>query len=179
MSDCKHNIKESKITVVGYKSHSKVVEEYFWSKGFTVKTVNIGFKRARYRYGDYYFVAIGNNKERKKIVARIDKKFGRIYNENTYIAPSSFVNIGCKIGFGVIVNSMACIEHDCKLGDYSHVASNATLAGNVTVGEGTLIGTGAVVLPNIKIGAWSIIGAGSVVTKDVKAKQVVKGNPAK
>ena len=50
--------------------------------------------------------------------------------------------------------------------------------GTIIVEKGASIGAGAIILPDIKIGQYALVGAGSVVTKNVKAYQLVYGNPA-
>jgi len=47
------------------------------------------------------------------------------------------------------------------------------------VKKGASIGAGAVILCGVTIGENAMVGAGSVVTKDVKANEMVYGNPAK
>ena len=41
------------------------------------------------------------------------------------------------------------------------------------------LGSGAVVLGGVRIGEEALVGAGAVVTRDVKARDVVVGNPAR
>lgn len=141
---------------------------------------------------DGVFVAIGDNKLRKKISEKLKdqvqlfsiidsssivrsqiNRLGIIVNAGAVIQPQ------CLIGEGVIVNSNAVIEHECIIENYVHIAPGAVLTGNVLVGENSLIGANATILPGIKIGKNCIIGAGSVVTRDIFDNSIVKGKPAK
>lgn len=140
---------------------------------------------------DDFIIAIGNNKIRKKIAAKL------IQTKALAIHPTSAVTKSATIGFGsvlmantsvnadaqigqhVIINTNASVDHDCILGDFVHISPQVGLAGNVTVGEGTHIGIGACVIQGVSIGKWATIGAGAVVIKDIPDYAVVVGNPAK
>lgn len=51
--------------------------------------------------------------------------------------------------------------------------------GNVTIGNDVWIADGALILSGVTIGDGAVIGARAVVSKDVKAYEIVAGNPAK
>lgn len=53
------------------------------------------------------------------------------------------------------------------------------MIGDIYIGRNVFIGAKALILPGIHIGEGAVVGAGSVVTKDVKAWEIVGGNPAK
>ena len=63
------------------------------------------------------------------------------------------------------------------IGNGIHIMGSAYIAGRVQIQDYASIGANATILPDIKIGKGAIIGAGAVVTKDVKAFDVVVGNP--
>lgn len=65
--------------------------------------------------------------------------------------PGAIINASAHIGNGVIVNSMAVIEHDCYIGDYSHISPGAVLAGNVSVGHHCWIGANCAIRQDIKL----------------------------
>lgn len=127
------------------------------------------------------FVAIGDNKIRKKItnlvVGRTD--FGTLVHPSaivsrrtligrgTVIMEGGIVKVNTRIGDQVIVNTGASIDHDCVIGDYAHIAPQVTICGGVTIGEGAFVGANTVVVPGVRIGAWCTIVAGTVVSKDV------------
>jgi sugar O-acyltransferase (sialic acid O-acetyltransferase NeuD family) len=139
-----------------------------------------------------WIIAIGNNKNRKKVAellgnncyitvthnsAIVDVNINP--GEGSQILHGSVIQVGTKIGKHCIINTAASVDHDCVLGDFTFIGPNATLCGGVEIGEGTFIGAGAVVLPYIKIGKNCIIGAGSVVTKNLPNGITAYGNPAK
>jgi UDP-perosamine 4-acetyltransferase len=74
---------------------------------------------------------------------------------------------GCRLGFGVVVNSRASIDHDCQIDAHAMIAPGVVLCGGVCVGEGAYVGAGSVITQGVSIGAGVLIGAGSVVTADV------------
>ena len=51
--------------------------------------------------------------------------------------------------------------------------------GDTTIGNDVWLGRSAVIMPGVSIGDGAIVGAHSVVTKDVKAYEIVAGNPAR
>ncbi|MFH1063093.1 MAG: acyltransferase [Candidatus Omnitrophota bacterium] len=115
-----------------------------------------------------------------------------IIGNNVRIGTSSILEWGNRIGNNVRIHSrcfleMARIEDDVFVGpgvimtDDIHPPCpkyNLCKAG-VVIRKNAKIGAGAILLPGVKIGRNALIGAGSVVTKDVKANEVVAGNPAK
>ena len=140
------------------------------------------------------FIAIGDNKIRKKIYddisvhclpvnaihpsAIIDPSV--IVAENgVMIAAGVCINPLAEINEGVVCNTACIIEHQCIIGAFAHIGPGAILCGNVNVGAGAFIGAGAVVRQNINIGANAIIGAGAVVIKDIAADEIVIGNPSR
>lgn len=136
-------------------------------------------------------IAIGDNRARRMIAAKVAHSFGRAVHptaivdcsvqvgHGVVIVHSAVVQAGCCIGNHVIINTAAIIDHDCTLDDFVHVGPGATLCGGVHVGECTLVGAGSVILPGIRIGRECVIGAGSVVVRDVPDFAKVAGNPAR
>lgn len=136
-------------------------------------------------------VSIGSNAVRKKVVEKLNCKFGVAIHPTAVVSPSAeigegtvimagaIINAGAKIGKHCIINTGASVDHECVVGDYAHIAPHATLCGLVHVGEGTLMGVGSCAIPCIKIGSWSTVGAGSAVVRDVEDGATVIGVPAK
>lgn len=91
----------------------------------------------------------------------------------------SIICTGTRLGDGVIVNTLASVDHDCVIEDGVHLAPGVRLAGEIRVGLCAFIGTGAIILPGISIGKSAVIGAGAVVTRDVADGATVVGNPAR
>lgn len=88
------------------------------------------------------------------------------------------VNAYALIGFGCILNTGSCVDHDSVLGAAVHVSPNATIAGSVYVGDAAWIGIGSCVKQGLQIGSDSIVGAGAVVINNVPEKVTVLGIPA-
>lgn len=137
------------------------------------------------------FIAIGDNRIRKKIHGEFNVNFPSIKHpsailsnsvtigEGTCFMANSTVNADTKIGKQCIVNTSASIDHDCEIGDYVHVSPNASLAGNVSVGELSHIGIGASIIQGINIGKNVMIGAGSVIINNIPDHSIVIGVPGK
>ena len=142
-----------------------------------------------------YFIAIGDNKLRKKISGSLIKILNTapcnalhessiisdkaILGKGILVSPIAVINSKAVIGDGCICNTGSIVEHECELGDYVHLGPSATLCGNVKVGAGTLIGANSVVSPGIIIGSNVIIGAGSVVVSNIRDGKMVAGNPSR
>lgn len=139
-----------------------------------------------------YFIAIGNNQIRKKIVNKLPLNFEILTHKNAYIAlnnvtlgegtvimVNAIINPSVSIGRHCIINSGTIIEHDCKIEDFVHICPGASLAGGVEVGEGSMVGIGSTVIQGVKIGKWATIGAGTVIVEDVPDFAVVVGVPGK
>lgn len=142
----------------------------------------------------YFFIAIGNNKIRKKIHEKLN-----LPNEKyaILIHPSAVIGSNVNIGFGTVVmgnvvinastnigdqciiNTLASVGHDITIKNFVHISPNSTLTGGVFIDEGTQIGAGACLIPCIKVGKNSIVGAGSTVVTNVSNNKLIVGSPAK
>lgn len=89
------------------------------------------------------------------------------------------VNVDCRIGMGVIINTAASIDHDCVLEDAVHISPGARLAGGVCVGERSWVGIGASVKQLVEIGSGVTVGAGAVVVSNMPDDCVAVGVPAR
>ena len=135
-------------------------------------------------------IAIGNNKNRKKVANSITvpcpnfvHKSAVVYpsvqlGKGVQVLPNAVVDADVRLGDFTIVNNNASVSHNCIIGNFCHIAINTAISGGCTIGEGTLVGAGSVILPELNVGKWAVIGAGSVVTKDVPDFATVYGNPA-
>jgi sugar O-acyltransferase (sialic acid O-acetyltransferase NeuD family) len=138
----------------------------------------------------YMCITIGNNSNRKKVVAGLRTNFPNfihprvcrypslVIGKGNVILPNAVLDAAVTVGDFCIVNNNATLSHNVTLEDFVHVAINAAVSGGVSIGEGALIGAGSVILPELKIGKWAVVGAGAVVTKNVPDYAVVYGNPA-
>jgi sugar O-acyltransferase (sialic acid O-acetyltransferase NeuD family) len=198
------------IALIGYSGHAYVAFDIFFSQGMTVSAyTDLTEKKEnpfvlKYLGSEseasvvellksyHYFVAIGDNKLRKRISEQLIPVLGNPENalhktaiisrsmnagHGNMFAPRVVVNPLVKIGNGVICNTACVIEHECVIADYAHIAPGAILCGDVHVGESSFIGAGAVIRQGIRIGKNVVIGAGTVVTKNVEDNLKVVGNP--
>ena len=141
-----------------------------------------------------YFIATGDNDQRKENFEYIYKKTGK--TPINCIHPSAYISLSAKIGNGnlicphavihteavignnTIINTSSVVEHDCVIDDYAQISPNTTLCGRDEIGEGAFIGAGSVIVPKIKIGKKSVIAAGSSVITNVPANTLYAGVPA-
>ena len=145
--------------------------------------------------GEYcFFVAIGDNSLRKKILKNVKELGGELASiihpfssvsksaeigEGTVIMSGAVINSGAKIGRGVIVNTCSSADHDCKLKDFCHIGVGAHLAGTVEIGEASFIGAGSAVINNITIGDGITVGAGAAVVHNLTEAGTYVGVPAR
>lgn len=141
-------------------------------------------------FGDL-FVAIGNNKIRKKFCSKYHDQLVTLIHPSAVIASDSrigpgtvimantVVNPGSIIGDGVIINTAASVDHDNTIGNFTHIAVGAHTAGTVKIGECVWLGIGAVVSNNVNICSGCVIGAGAVVIKDIDEAGTYIGVPAR
>ena len=145
--------------------------------------------------GEYcFFVAIGDNSLRKKILKNVKELGGELASiihpfssvsksaeigEGTVIMAGAVINPGARICRGVIVNTCSSVDHDCVLKDFCHIGVGAHLAGTVIVGETSFVGAGTAVINNITIGDGVTIGAGAAVVKNLTETGTYVGVPAR
>lgn len=142
-----------------------------------------------------FFVAIGINKHRKKIIellikCNISPEINLIHPSaiisprvsiglGNFIAPGVIINTDTKIGNYTIINTGTTIDHDNFIHDFAQISPGCNLAGIVTVEEQAFLGTGAIVIPNKTIGAQAVVGAGAVVIHDIPPFSTAVGVPAR
>ena len=139
-----------------------------------------------------YFVAIGNNSVRCKIIKYLNHNnatIASIIHPKAIVSYSANIGKGVMIGHGSIINALAniedgvicntgsIIEHNCVIKENSHIAPGAVLCGDVHVGVRSFIGAGSVVKQGVIIGDDVIVGAGTTVIHDIPNGAKVVGNP--
>ncbi len=205
-------ISAKNIVLVGYSGHAYLAADILYSQGLIVDGYTEQEEKNENPYNisylgneansevleslkDYdYFVALGDNKLRRKIseslIAILGKPINVIHNlsivsnkahleSGILVGPGTILNSKVFIGEGVILNSGSIIEHECTVGNYTHIAPGAVLCGNVCIGENTFIGAGSIILPGITVGNNVIVGAGTVVTRNIGDNLKVVGNPGR
>jgi UDP-perosamine 4-acetyltransferase len=98
---------------------------------------------------------------------------------NVFVAAGAVVCVDARLGDGVVVNTLAVVDHECDVHAVAHICPAAVLTGRVRVGERAFVGTGARVLPCLTIGIAAIVGAGAVVRADVPDGATAVGVPAR
>lgn len=188
-----------KLAIIGAGGHGKVVGEIallndydnivFFDdrdseiKNFPFKIIgNIEFLKKNFKEYSFFFVAIGDNDIRYKIISWLKKEKKNIINlihpksivsqlstikAGTCVMANAVINPGTLINEGVIINTSASIDHDCLIEDYVHISPNCSLSGNVKVGKFTHLGTGTSVHPGIDIGKRVKAGIGSRIFKNI------------
>ncbi len=141
-----------------------------------------------------FFVAIGDNMIRKRIINIIKELGGELISiihpfssfsksaeigEGTVIMAGAVVQANAKIGDGVIINTCSSVDHDSIVGNYTHVAVGARLAGAVKVGGSVFLGASCAVSNNLSITDNCIVGAGTAVICDITDCGTYVGVPAR
>ncbi|MGE6433029.1 NeuD/PglB/VioB family sugar acetyltransferase [Shewanella baltica] len=96
-------------------------------------------------------------------------------SEGVQILSNATICIGCKIGFGTIINTSASIDHDCEIAAFCHIAPGVIMSGQVRVNESVHIGTGAKIINGIQIGKNTIIGVGANIFKTLPDSSIAYG----
>ncbi|MGI6778254.1 MAG: acetyltransferase [Acetivibrionales bacterium] len=143
--------------------------------------------------GDF-FVAIGNNAAREKILKRLEAEGASIpslvhpnavigagvsLGSGTAVMAGVIINSSSKIGKGCIINTGSTIDHDSVIEDYVHISPGVKLAGTVKIGKGSWLGIGSIISNNVSICSDCIVGAGAVVVRDITEAGTYAGVPAR
>ena len=170
---------------------------------FSDKKEHLGYPVLANKFSDLknpesyvYFVAVGNNVNRKRwyeIIKNNNLEMINVVDNTAVVSPNSeiaeksgifigkqaIINSGSTIGYNCIINTGALVEHGCSVGNHVNISTRAILNGDVSVGDGSFVGSSSVSIGQIKIGEWAVIGAGAVVIKNVDSNTTVAGVPAK
>jgi sugar O-acyltransferase (sialic acid O-acetyltransferase NeuD family) len=141
------------------------------------------------------FVALENNKERKKITEMLINRrktmpINAVHNtavvsadafigHGNLVAARAIVNPYASVGNHCIIYASAVIDINANVADYVQIGAGAIINSEAVVEEGAFIGSGAVIISGVKIGKNARVGAGSVVIENVADGTTVFGNPAK
>lgn len=148
------------IRLIGSGEHAKVVREVIAAIYGEVNLVM-----------DFEFVAVGNNRDRKREAEKLQRPIWPLVHPTAHISPSARIKEGtvvmagvvvqadAHIGRHVILNTGCTVDHDCIIEDYAHIAPGAHLCGGVRVGEGALVGVGVGIALGATIPAWHLVKA--------------------
>ena len=195
-----------KLAIIGAGGHGKVVGEiallnqyenihFFDDKINEIKnfpfTIIGNLLKLKDNLKDYddFFVAIGDNKARHKMILWLREVEVNIVSLThpkstisklssigigTCVMANAAVNPGTHIKEGVIINTSSSIDHDCVIEGYSHISPNCSLSGNVSIGKFTHLGTATSVHPGIHIGSNVKTGIGSKVYQNIFDDEIFK-----
>ena len=195
-----------KLAIIGAGGHGKVVGEiallnqyenihFFDDKINEIKnfpfTIIGNLLQLKDNLKDYddFFVAIGDNKARHKMILWLREVEVNIVSLThpkstisklssigigTCVMANAAVNPGTHIKEGVIINTSSSIDHDCVIEGYSHISPNCSLSGNVSIGKFTHLGTATSVHPGIYIGSNVKTGIGSKVYQNIFDDEIFK-----
>jgi acetyltransferase-like isoleucine patch superfamily enzyme len=157
---------------------------YLFTRGTSIFSLPY-IRRIRVKAYEYYFgcknLSIG---ESVLIVSsHYHKDASLIIGEDVSIASSTLIDYTGKVTIGkhcTISEGVKIYSHTHKLiPNILEIKKTEILRSTIEIEDYVWIGANAVILPSVKkIGKGAIIGAGSIVTKDIKAFDIVAGNPA-
>lgn len=187
-------IVSSKLAILGAGGHAKVIHDIALQNNY----INISFfddhNSLEYIKGntdlllnnqndyDSYFIAIGNNLDRKKmklvlshtsmvnislIHPRANVSDNVLIEEGVCVMAGATINAHSIIGEGSIINTNSSIDHDCQIGKYNHICPGVNIAGSVKTGNDVFIGIGSNLINNISISPNIRIKAGTTVIKSL------------
>ena len=130
--------------------------------------------------GAAFFVAIGDNATRERIVRTLgDSEFPALVDPSAdvapsarisrgaFVAPRAVVSVEAEVGAFAIVNARSGVGHGSVLGDFSQVSPGASLSGETRLGARALVGTNACTVPRVKVGDDATLAAGTTAFADV------------
>ena len=131
--------------------------------------------------GASVFIAVGDNKVRRRIYARLrGHDFPALidpsaqvsptteFRHGTYIAVEAVVSVGTEIGKFVIINARAGVGHDSVVGDFANIAPGVSLSGHTKIGADVFMGTNSCTAPGMSVGDGAVVACGTPVLKNVE-----------
>lgn len=140
--------------------------------------------------GTQAILAIGDNRLRESLAARLDLRWvsvvhpfswidpGVTLGEGTVVCAGVTVQVGSRIGSHVILNNRAGVGHEAYVMDFAHLTV-CHLGARASAERGSFLALGSIVLPGVRVGRWATVGAGAIVSADVRDGATVVGNPAR
>lgn len=147
------------------------------------------------RHGPRMVLGVGNPAQRRGLTERFERLGGELLTlqhsramvghwdvhlgDGGNLHPGVVVEVGVRMGRGVLLNTGSMLHHACQLGDFCALAPGAVLLGEVRLGAEVFVGANATILPGIRVGEGAVIAAGAVVREDVAAGSRMAGVPAR
>lgn len=150
--------------------------------------------RAQHGSGNWYICAVGDNRVREGIVARVERLGwtpqtiidpsvlvapGVVVGEGSYVGALTILSPSAQLGRHVIINHGCSIGHDSQLSDFSQVCPGGRISGGASLGLGAFVGSNGVVGPSVKIGAWARLAASSFAMRTIADGCTAAGTPAR
>ena len=109
---------------------------------------------------DIVYIGVGDIPTRK----RLFKKYrSQIPNGGVQLMDNTHVGPNVRLGYNILVNTGAQIDHDCVIGDHCVISPGAILCGGVKLGEACFIGAGAIIVENVELAPETFVPAGTLV----------------
>lgn len=139
-------------------------------------------------------VAVGDSKERKKIVDKLPKETtyytfihptALIMSDDIVIGQGSFIGANCilttniVLGEHTLLNRGVQIGHDSVIGHFFSAMPGVVVSGNVLIGDSVYMGNNSSVKEKISICDKVIIGSNGCVVKNIISSGVYVGVPVK
>ncbi|MCT0201797.1 MULTISPECIES: acetyltransferase [Synechococcaceae] len=144
----------------------------------------------------HLMVAIGDNTQREAMAQRLaascpNAVFPALIDPTAVVATGvrigagvvllaqAHVGPGSELGDGVLLNTMASLDHDTQVGSFASLAPGVITGGRVILGPRSFLGLGVQLLQGVHVGADTVVGAGSLVLDSLPSGVMAYGRPAK
>jgi sugar O-acyltransferase (sialic acid O-acetyltransferase NeuD family) len=142
----------------------------------------------------WYYCAMGDNRAREKVVARLDGLGWHaatlvhpaaivakdvVIGDGSYVGPLCNLSPNSRIGRHVLINSQSTVGHDVEVGDFAQICPGARVNGFCVVGRFALVGSNASIFQGRKIADDVRVGSNSFIVQNVTKAQTMIGVPAR
>jgi|GEM_PF-2721525 len=141
-----------------------------------------------------FIVAIGNNRERKRLTEKFEDiggininyissqaligKYVTLGERGIIVLQHAIINNSVEIGNGSVIYLRASLGHGTRIGEYVLISGGGCTS-NTRIGSFSTVGIGVFFKPGTSVGTESFVGVGSVVNKDIPDGATAVGNPAR
>jgi sugar O-acyltransferase (sialic acid O-acetyltransferase NeuD family) len=176
-------------TYLGIKDIKMFVDDNYWKKNNSNIYPLSQFDESKYKV----VIAIGDPKERKKMVEKLPKNTEYftfihptvIFDLNTVevgngviICPYCVLTTNIKIGNHCHFNLLSTVGHDSIISDFVTTAPGTKISGNCNIGESVYFGTNSSVKEKITICNEVTVGMGAAIIKNINEPGTYIGVPA-